>query len=64
METKAVVSGEAAQAVHSGASVRSSSGPPQPVPEGLTEPETEPEWGAAPEQGLMEPGKEIRYLYH
>ncbi|XP_054439434.1 calcium-binding tyrosine phosphorylation-regulated protein isoform X2 [Pteronotus mesoamericanus] len=39
METKAVVSGEA---VHSGTSVRSSSGPPQPVPEGLTEPEIEP----------------------
>ncbi|KAM5305569.1 calcium-binding tyrosine phosphorylation-regulated protein isoform 1-T1 [Glossophaga mutica] len=55
METKAEVSGEAVQAVHSGASVRSSSGPPQPVPEGLTEPEIEPEWEAAPEQGLMEP---------
>ncbi|XP_053520369.1 calcium-binding tyrosine phosphorylation-regulated protein isoform X2 [Artibeus jamaicensis] len=54
-EPKAEVSGEAVQAVQSGASVRSSSGPPQPVPEGLTEPEIEPEWEAAPEQGLMEP---------
>ncbi|KAF6087502.1 calcium binding tyrosine phosphorylation regulated [Phyllostomus discolor] len=54
-EIKAEVSGEAIQAVHSGASIRSSSGPPKPVPEGLTEPEIEPEWEAAPEQGLMEP---------
>lgn len=62
MEVHPVFSGEAAKAVRSGASVRSSSGPPSPVPEGLTEPEIEPEWEAAPEQGLMEPGKNIRYL--
>ncbi|XP_004421054.1 PREDICTED: calcium-binding tyrosine phosphorylation-regulated protein isoform X1 [Ceratotherium simum simum] len=55
MEVTPVLSGEAAKAVHSGASVRSSSGPFPPVPEGLTEPEIEPEWEAAPEQGLMEP---------
>lgn len=46
--------------MHSGASVRSSSGPRLPVPEGLNEPEMEPEWEAAPGQGLMEPGKKTQ----
>uniref|UniRef100_A0ABI7WEW9 RIIa domain-containing protein n=2 Tax=Felis catus TaxID=9685 RepID=A0ABI7WEW9_FELCA len=55
MEATLALSGEAAKAGSLGASVRSSGGPPIPVPEGLTEPEIEPEWEAAPEQGLMEP---------
>uniref|UniRef100_A0A673UJV2 Calcium-binding tyrosine phosphorylation-regulated protein n=2 Tax=Suricata suricatta TaxID=37032 RepID=A0A673UJV2_SURSU len=55
MEVKRALSGDAAKAVTSGASVRSSGGPPRPDPEGLTEPEIEPEWEAAPEQGLLEP---------
>uniref|UniRef100_A0A8D1KK81 Calcium-binding tyrosine phosphorylation-regulated protein n=1 Tax=Sus scrofa TaxID=9823 RepID=A0A8D1KK81_PIG len=42
--------GGAAAVVPSGASVRSSSGPRLPVPEGLNEPEMEPEWEAAPGQ--------------
>ncbi|XP_061026281.1 calcium-binding tyrosine phosphorylation-regulated protein isoform X2 [Eubalaena glacialis] len=54
-EVKPTLSGEAAKVVRSGASVRSSSGPQPPVPEGLNEPEIEPEWEAAPKQGLMEP---------
>ncbi|TEA37259.1 hypothetical protein DBR06_SOUSAS10010038 [Sousa chinensis] len=41
-EVKPALSGEAAQVVRSGASVRSSSGPQPPVP-GLNEPEIEPE---------------------
>ncbi|XP_026924461.2 calcium-binding tyrosine phosphorylation-regulated protein isoform X1 [Acinonyx jubatus] len=55
MEATLALSGEAAKAGSLGAPVRSSGGPPIPVPEGLTEPEIEPEWEAAPEQGLMEP---------
>ncbi|XP_039700220.1 calcium-binding tyrosine phosphorylation-regulated protein isoform X1 [Pteropus medius] len=55
MGVKPVLSGEATKTVHSGTSVRSSSGPPPPGPESLTEPEIEPEWEAAPEQGLMKP---------
>nr|KAF6421832.1 calcium binding tyrosine phosphorylation regulated [Rousettus aegyptiacus] len=62
MGVNPVLSGEATKTVHSGTSVRSSSGPPPPGPENLTEPEIEPEWEAAPEQGLMESGKKIRYL--
>ncbi|KAM8781966.1 calcium-binding tyrosine phosphorylation-regulated protein isoform 3-T6 [Rhynchonycteris naso] len=58
MEVRPMSSGEAAEAVHSGASVRSSSHPPTPVAEGLSEPEIEPEREAAPEQGLMEPDAE------
>ncbi|XP_068418974.1 calcium-binding tyrosine phosphorylation-regulated protein isoform X2 [Eschrichtius robustus] len=54
-EVKPTLSGEAAKVVRSGASVRSSSGPQPPVPEGLNEPEIEPEWEAAPKQGLTEP---------
>ncbi|XP_004465191.2 calcium-binding tyrosine phosphorylation-regulated protein isoform X1 [Dasypus novemcinctus] len=54
-KVKPVLSGEAAKAVYSGASVKSSSGPLPPVPEGLIEPEIEPEGEAPPEQGLMEP---------
>ncbi|KAM9054723.1 calcium-binding tyrosine phosphorylation-regulated protein isoform 2-T5 [Megaptera novaeangliae] len=57
-EVKPTLSGEAAKVVRSGASVRSSSGPQPPVPEGLNEPEIEPEWEAAPKQGLTEPGAE------
>uniref|UniRef100_A0A8C3YPX1 Calcium-binding tyrosine phosphorylation-regulated protein n=1 Tax=Catagonus wagneri TaxID=51154 RepID=A0A8C3YPX1_9CETA len=49
-EVKPAFSGSAAKVVHSGASVRSSSGPHLPVPEGLNEPEIEPEWEAAPGQ--------------
>uniref|UniRef100_A0A8C0DCP8 Calcium-binding tyrosine phosphorylation-regulated protein n=1 Tax=Balaenoptera musculus TaxID=9771 RepID=A0A8C0DCP8_BALMU len=49
-EVKPTLSGEAAKVVRSGASVRSSSGPQPPVPEGLNEPEIEPEWEAAPKQ--------------
>lgn len=55
-------SGGATKAEHAGTSIRSSSGPLYPVPEGSTQPEVEPEWEAAPEQGLMEPGKKVRYL--
>ncbi|XP_040335144.1 calcium-binding tyrosine phosphorylation-regulated protein isoform X1 [Herpailurus yagouaroundi] len=55
MEATLALSGEAAKAGSLGAPVRSSGGPPIPVPEGLTEPEIEPEREAAPEQGLMEP---------
>ncbi|KAF0874586.1 CABYR protein, partial [Crocuta crocuta] len=54
-EVKRALSGDSAKAVTLGASVRSSGGPPPPVPEGLTEPEIEPEREAAPEQGLLEP---------
>ncbi|XP_007197656.2 calcium-binding tyrosine phosphorylation-regulated protein isoform X1 [Balaenoptera acutorostrata] len=54
-EVKPTLSGEAAKVVRPGASVRSSSGPQPPVPEGLNEPEIEPEWEAAPKQGLTEP---------
>ncbi|XP_058895633.1 calcium-binding tyrosine phosphorylation-regulated protein isoform X2 [Kogia breviceps] len=54
-EVKPTLSGEAAKVVRSGASVRSSSGPQPPVPEGLNETEIEPEWEAAPKQGLTEP---------
>ncbi|XP_032149065.1 calcium-binding tyrosine phosphorylation-regulated protein isoform X1 [Sapajus apella] len=43
MEGKPVLSGEAAEAVHSGTSVKSSSGPFPSAPEGLTAPEIEPE---------------------
>ncbi|XP_033033994.1 calcium-binding tyrosine phosphorylation-regulated protein isoform X2 [Trachypithecus francoisi] len=49
MEGKPVLSGEAAEAVHSGTSVKSSSGPFPPAPEGLTAPEIEPEGEAAAE---------------
>ncbi|XP_038526383.1 calcium-binding tyrosine phosphorylation-regulated protein isoform X1 [Canis lupus familiaris] len=55
MEGKLVLSGEAATAVLSAASVRAAGGSPTPVPEGLTEPELEPELEAALEQGLMKP---------
>ncbi|XP_023976780.1 calcium-binding tyrosine phosphorylation-regulated protein isoform X1 [Physeter macrocephalus] len=55
LEVKPALSGEAAKVVRSGASVRSSSGPQPPVPEGLNETEIEPEWEAAPKQGLTEP---------
>ncbi|XP_023597831.1 calcium-binding tyrosine phosphorylation-regulated protein isoform X1 [Trichechus manatus latirostris] len=55
MEANPVFSGGSAKDVHSSTSVKSSSGSPNPVPEGLTEPEIEPEEEAAPEQGLMEP---------
>ncbi|XP_018869444.3 calcium-binding tyrosine phosphorylation-regulated protein isoform X2 [Gorilla gorilla gorilla] len=49
MEGKPVLSGEAAEAVHSGTSVKSSSGPFPPAPEGLTAPEIEPEGEATAE---------------
>ncbi|XP_010975329.2 calcium-binding tyrosine phosphorylation-regulated protein isoform X1 [Camelus dromedarius] len=55
MPGDAGLSGEPATVVHSGASVRSSSGPHFPVPEGPNEPEIERAWEAAPEQGWMEP---------
>ncbi|XP_037364621.1 calcium-binding tyrosine phosphorylation-regulated protein isoform X2 [Talpa occidentalis] len=55
MEASPVLSEEAAEAAYSGASVRSSSGPTPPVPEGLSDPEFEPDEEEAPEQGLMEP---------
>ncbi|XP_066103439.1 calcium-binding tyrosine phosphorylation-regulated protein isoform X1 [Saccopteryx bilineata] len=55
MEVEPMSSGKAAEAVYSGASVRSSSGPPTPVAEGLSESKIEPKWEAATEQGLMEP---------
>ncbi|XP_037662318.1 calcium-binding tyrosine phosphorylation-regulated protein isoform X1 [Choloepus didactylus] len=55
LEVKPVFSGGSAKAVYSGTSVKSSSGAPTPVPEGLTEPEIEREGEAPPEQGLMEP---------
>ncbi|XP_023503341.1 calcium-binding tyrosine phosphorylation-regulated protein isoform X1 [Equus caballus] len=42
-KVKPVLSGEDAEAVHSDASVRSSSGPYPPVPEGFTESDIEPE---------------------
>ncbi|KAM5282532.1 LOW QUALITY PROTEIN: calcium-binding tyrosine phosphorylation-regulated protein-like [Hipposideros larvatus] len=48
-EVQPVLSGEAAKAVPPALSVRSSSGPPPPVPE------TKPEWEAAPERGLVDP---------
>ncbi|KAM5282529.1 calcium-binding tyrosine phosphorylation-regulated protein-like [Hipposideros larvatus] len=48
-EVTPVLPGEAAKAVQSSLPVRSSSGPPPPVPE------TKPEWEAAPERGLVEP---------
>uniref|UniRef100_A0A2R8MCJ4 Calcium-binding tyrosine phosphorylation-regulated protein n=1 Tax=Callithrix jacchus TaxID=9483 RepID=A0A2R8MCJ4_CALJA len=49
MEGKPVLSGEAAEAVHSGTSVKSSSGPFPSAPEGLTAPEIEPEGEATAE---------------
>ncbi|KAG8516790.1 Calcium-binding tyrosine phosphorylation-regulated protein [Galemys pyrenaicus] len=55
MEGSPVLSEEAAAAAFSGASVRTSSGPTSPVPEGFSEPEIEPDGEAAPEQGLVEP---------
>ncbi|XP_076991896.1 calcium-binding tyrosine phosphorylation-regulated protein isoform X2 [Tamandua tetradactyla] len=58
LEVKPMLSGGSAKAVYSGASIKSSSGAPPPVPEGLTEPEIEPEGEAPPEQGLMEPDAE------
>ncbi|XP_045152177.1 calcium-binding tyrosine phosphorylation-regulated protein isoform X1 [Echinops telfairi] len=55
MEVQPLPSEGPAKDVPSGTSVRSSSGPPHPAPEGLTEPDTEAEGDAAPEQGLVEP---------
>ncbi|XP_012581350.1 PREDICTED: calcium-binding tyrosine phosphorylation-regulated protein isoform X1 [Condylura cristata] len=55
MEASPVLSEEAAEAAYSGASVRSSSGPTSPIPEGLFDPELEPDGEATPEQGLVEP---------
>ncbi|XP_049757623.1 calcium-binding tyrosine phosphorylation-regulated protein isoform X1 [Elephas maximus indicus] len=49
MEVKPVFSGGSAKDVRSSTSVESSSGSPNPVPEGLKEPEIEPEGEAAPE---------------
>uniref|UniRef100_G1M626 Calcium-binding tyrosine phosphorylation-regulated protein n=2 Tax=Ailuropoda melanoleuca TaxID=9646 RepID=G1M626_AILME len=62
MEVKLALSGEAGTAVFSAAQGRAAGGTPPPVPEGLTEPEPEPDWEEALEQGLMEPGKKTRDL--